>query len=567
MKQMLYFLLGICFMINLSACHKDDEICETTTQIHDNSLAYVDNTFPKLTTLFSEELSNAHTHYIFAIDVSGSMNQYKDLVCNSLNTFINALPDNDKVDIIPFGTKTYENSPNYQGVINQDVKMALSYNLNRLYDDPSYPEDFKSYTDIPQAIGAISNVITNNRDFFINVVVVMTDFRNDVQGSTPTERQLTTEEISHLRDHMLAATNESYTRCIALELPVDQSAPGYCLPTLKNKVFPTERNGLEIVTIANPSSMIGQWFDQLKREITVSTLRAIVELENIANKSNFDVSVRQNGKVKVKINFRPSKLYPSMRIDSSYVKQEGFSFVNNSKIQKIITDTNESVKIGEIKYRHWGLHHFQDSLYLGLSFPTDYDDELASLNICKPIDNSQVYVDKTIFTFFLPLWLVIIIVGVLGFILLGLMVSRIKAKKYSKWIDIQIHDNNTSSQKLLTEELKGSIIIGRSGTGERHLDNANWSLSISRKTNRLYQRPTIFWKELEGDVTDCQSHKNSGHFKDSVTLSCGYTHKDSSKKGLAHLFSRKKHYTTHNITIKTKKLTWMEDLEIKLKKL
>ena len=34
--------------------------------------------------------------------------------------------------------------------------------------------------------------------------------------------------------------------------------------------------------MTNPGQMIGQWFEQLKREIMVTKLRAVIDLENRA---------------------------------------------------------------------------------------------------------------------------------------------------------------------------------------------------------------------------------------------------------------------------------------------
>ena len=53
----------------------------TTANAHQETpLAYLENTYPQLTELFRDELSNYPAHYIFAVDVSGSMKKYQDMV-------------------------------------------------------------------------------------------------------------------------------------------------------------------------------------------------------------------------------------------------------------------------------------------------------------------------------------------------------------------------------------------------------------------------------------------------------------------------------------------------------
>ncbi len=69
-----------------------------------NPLSYLERTFPKLTNLYKDELKQCRTHYIFAIDVSGSMVKYDEVVTPALQAFAQALPVGEQVSIIPFGT-------------------------------------------------------------------------------------------------------------------------------------------------------------------------------------------------------------------------------------------------------------------------------------------------------------------------------------------------------------------------------------------------------------------------------------------------------------------------------
>ena len=47
-------------------------------------LAYLEQTYPQLTELYKEELSKYPAHYVFAVDVSGTMNKYSDVVTKAL---------------------------------------------------------------------------------------------------------------------------------------------------------------------------------------------------------------------------------------------------------------------------------------------------------------------------------------------------------------------------------------------------------------------------------------------------------------------------------------------------
>ena len=187
-------------------------LLSSLSMLAQSPLAYLESTYPKLTDLYREELMKYPAHYVFAVDVSGTMNQYSNDVINALKPFVQALPDNDRVDIIPFGTEAPQNMLSYCGVIDSDVRIALNNNIKNLYVDPSYPKGFKSHTDIPKAVNTIARVLQNNREYKVNVIILLTDFRNDVLGEG--ERKLKNNEVEQLGADISAATNGIYTPCV-----------------------------------------------------------------------------------------------------------------------------------------------------------------------------------------------------------------------------------------------------------------------------------------------------------------------------------------------------------------
>jgi len=62
-----------------------------TTSWAQSPLAYLEQTYPQLTELYREELIKYPAHYIFAVDVSGTMNQYSGFVLQALRPFFQAL--------------------------------------------------------------------------------------------------------------------------------------------------------------------------------------------------------------------------------------------------------------------------------------------------------------------------------------------------------------------------------------------------------------------------------------------------------------------------------------------
>ena len=72
-----------------------------------NPMANLEKNYPQLTNLYRDDLGRYAAHYIFAIDVSGTMNKYADVVIPAIKPFFQALPTGDRVTVIPYGTEVW----------------------------------------------------------------------------------------------------------------------------------------------------------------------------------------------------------------------------------------------------------------------------------------------------------------------------------------------------------------------------------------------------------------------------------------------------------------------------
>lgn len=498
-----------------------------------NPLAYLEQTFPKLTDLYRGELSKYPAHYIFAVDVSGTMVQYSGVVTQSLSAFFQALPDGDRVDVIPFGTSALPGMMSYSGTINAQVRADLCNNIGRLYNDPSYPDGFKGYTDMVQAIDAVSSTIQKNRDYKVNIIVVLTDFRNDIKGPAPTERPLTAAEISGLNERLGAATHNMFVRSVALELPVDKSKSGYCLKQLKNEVFPQEGSGLEIVPMTSPSA-IGQWFDQLKREIMVIKLRAVIDIANKMNPVRMDIKTNIDGKTTAEIHWTPNKLYPMMKIDSTYVGQQGFYFVNKKENFQTTRDSvigvDPELMLGQLKHESFFFHHIQDSLHLGIDLPTDYDDELIALGVKKPLPATTQAVDKWVFTFFLPFWLFATICILILLYIIGVINAIRRNSKLCFKGNVTVYDaqgNQIDDVRRVSKQASSAVLtFGDGGSPNCRVDDAEWAFVVQKKNGNpflVFAKPCFVWSKKKGYVASgkAQSGKFGPDGPTMIRVKCG----------------------------------------------
>ena len=511
-------------------------VCQAKAQ-SESPMKYLEDNFPKLTEKFSDELNKYAAHYIFAVDVSGSMAQYEGMVARALKPFFQALPDNDRVDVIPFGTYAQMNLMGYGGVINQNVKKTLCSNVETMYThrygSQQQDHEFKSNTDIQQAVEAVAKSIENNKGYEVNVVIILTDFRND-KKSVP-EARLSDDELKNMRSRIEAVTGDVYTRFIALELPVRQNAPGYCLDQLSGSVFSFGNNKLETAQIGNDQSAIEDWFEQLKRDIMTTKLKAIVHKANKETPVSFTVQTDIDGNVTAEINWTPNKLYEVIQIDSTYVDAEGFYFENNTANYTKMRDSAITLELGQIKHEKYGFHNFDGNIHLGLSLPTEFDDELKALEAEKPLPTTTVHESRLVFTFFLTFKTTVIIIAIIILYILGVIMAIKRNAKLRFKGNITFYDNagNQIGEMVRMPEQPSSatIIFGKGGTGRCKVDNAEWQFVIQKKNGNpflLFAKPRFVWRSTIKHVA--QGKKKSGEVNGSLLVACGSSGNDLTHK-------------------------------------
>ena len=491
----------------------------------ESPLAYLNKTFPKLTELFKEELNEYNAHYIFAVDVSGSMHKYEKTVADALTPFFKALPNADRVHVIPFGSEAKISELGLSGQIDDGVKRSLCDNIKTLYTTYYKQKgEFIKYTDIPNAIDGVSRVMQNNRDYKVNIVIVITDFKNDQKGLG--ECKIKEEYLQKMHSAIKAATGDAYTRFIALQLPVDTNAKGYCVNQLSEKVFSFDDHTLEVVQVQQDQNMIKQWFEQLKREIMVTKLRAIVHDANKAAPVNMEIEKDIDGNVVAKINWTPSKLYPKIKIDNTTCSGDSFVFENKSE-NFVETDSPEiNVELGQIRHQSYGFHDFEDVLNLGLTLPTDYDNELEMLEAVKPIPETSVTSPGWVFTFFLSFKTTVIILILIILYIIGVINAIIRNGKlcFKATVTFYDHLGNQIDDVVRIQKQAPSAVMtfGRGGSPRCKVDDAEWQFVVQKKKGNpflLFVKPHFEWVQRAGYVAMGKSR--SGKLTDSVRLKCG----------------------------------------------
>lgn len=510
-KLFLYCIVLSFFTINITAQ------TGTNHQVTGGSLAYLKNTFPKLTNLYESELHDCHTHYIFAVDVSGSMVKYDEIVTPALQAFAQALPSGEQVSIIPFGTDAKENTPGLCCKI-QDAsqKQVLWSSLSTLYVNDGYSSEFRRNTDINKAVAAVNKAILNNQEVQMNVVVIITDFLNDLPGVG--EQKLKGDDLTKLNKDFDNVTDNTYTRVVAMQLPKAGTGVGFCLDQLQESVFcnTSITKKFDVIQAIKDKAAISHWFEQLTREIMTEKLKAVIQLDNERNlRPSLKTKIDIDGNTKADIHWTPNKLYKQIKIDETKTDEgSDYIFKNNVKVYQTTQDTViEDLKLGKLVNKKWGFRRFNENLNIGMSLPTPYDEELKKLSIEKPIQATSDRQKGWIFTFILPFWwTVVIALALITYILLVIKgFIRNSRERFVGTVDFSDSRGrdigDTISVKVSPSR---SLLIGEGGNSGCDLSGASWTIKVAKKTPSpflIWKRPAFEWSAQSGFVRDERNRK------------------------------------------------------------
>lgn len=513
-------------------------VCAQQNGSTSNTLSYLKQTFPKLTNLYEKELSNCHTHYIFAVDVSGSMVKYNEIVTPALQAFAQALPLGEQVSIIPFGTDAKENTPGLCTKIQGDAqKQTLITSLATLYVNDGYSPEFRRNTDVKKAVEAVNKAILNNQEVQMNVVVIITDFLNDLPGVG--EQKLKNTDLEKLCKEFDNVTDNTYTRVVAMQLPKAGTGAGFCLDQLQQSVFSTTSitRKFDVIQAIKDQTAISHWFEQLSREIMTEKLKAVIQLDNERNlRPSLKTKMDIDGNTIAEIHWTPNKLYRQIKIEATNTDPgSDYVFNNNEKVWQVTQDTAlVDLNLGKLVHKNYGLRKFNENLNIGLSLPTDYDDELKRLSIDKPLQATSDNQSGWLFTFILPFWLTVAILVflILYFILVIKAFFRNSSERFIGTVDFS-DSRGRDIGDTITVKVNPSrtLLIGESGNFGCDLLGASWTIKVIKKKPSallFWKRPSFEWSAKDGFVRDGRNKKRGelgrygkSNTKSRIDIECG----------------------------------------------
>ena len=211
--------------------------------------------YPGLWRHFGEQAEKQRADYVIAIDVSGSMKKFKDVVVDGLEQFLGSLPEGDYVSLVQFGTTA--RPIGVPSEVSAGSRQAiLGYLRGVEFNDQD--------TDLAAMSAAILNELNRPGGNDLKFVFAFTDFLHD-----PDESRKGREDWQLLASRFANEQRGRDVEFYAIKLPLNTRA-GRDLPLVRS-VFPS------LQEIVADRTMLSGWFERRKAEILRDRLRIVVQ--------------------------------------------------------------------------------------------------------------------------------------------------------------------------------------------------------------------------------------------------------------------------------------------------
>lgn len=461
------------------------------------SMQALERDFPLLTKAFEKELEEEKADYIFAVDVSGTMQNYQSIVVPALQEFFRSLEDGDYVSLIKFGGAARNELSGYGTIHSQTRKNLIEY-APRLYDYPSNPADkhlYYNYTDLSVMMGFLADDMKQISRNKLKFVFILTDFEHD-----PSPQQRGNENWNAIARRLEMEQSENDVCMFALQLPGKNS--GRDFDKVRGVVPKSFDFEYQMITDGNALS---EWFRKKKNEILLDKLSALVhrKMKDVEFAVSADMTI--DGKTELDVSWKPNELFGALSVDTALLSRSGFRF--SSRLPQVVESPNEKLEAGVLTYHKLSFpfyHSLDDTLQVVASLVAPWQNELVRLGIGSQQIVAGAPVKRGVFTFLLPFWLTMLILALLIlYIILVIRAARRNGKGENK-INGTFVVSYDGEELLRSRAYKAAekVDIGSGGSDlpVSHVD-CNWRLEYYYKTSSpllCFKKPEYRIRMLRG---------------------------------------------------------------------
>lgn len=469
MRKFLLFIICVCCTLLLGAQQQSFDALKAD--------------YPQLMEKFGKELEGQRADYIFAIDVSGTMNKYQETVVPALGEFFKSLQVDDYVSIIKFGGEA-TNEVGSAGKINDEtVKNLISY-AGHIYDKPTTEyerEKYFKYTDLDNMLHYLATDMKQIDRSKLKFVFIITDFIHD-----PSAARRGKEDWSGVAKRFATEQAGNDVFVFALQLP----GSGRDLEKVRG-VFPKSFN-FNHVPITSGSAL-SDWFTQRKNAILLDKFYALVKHKILSADFEIDPSLDIDGNLELGISWKSNPVYDKIRIDEVTTSARGFQFKQD--LPKSTADEDDVIDAGKFNYHNANLfkpsfQKIKGEVVAKATFDVPYEAELSKLGFAAPEYQASASVSRIVFCYPLPFWLCCLIIALI--ILYIILVIRAFGKNRSDFYRINGKFEVTLNGGAVTGRKRAqgleSVDFGR-GAGFLPVPDGNWQIRIEVKRHNPFLLP------------------------------------------------------------------------------
>ncbi len=245
--------------------------------------------YPMLMKRYGSRLESRTAHYIFAIDISSSMQEYESVVRQSLVTFVKAVPDGDQITLIAMSD---ENNTKYVNsikciTINPKLRQSIVQTITspqfRFLRTGDKNDGSDGYSMTRKVLEAMN--VVNSSD--LTFVYLLTDFE---YWTHKNKFDKTQEDWSGLKS-LLSDKHKGMMCKYGIELNSSKVSHSEAIfkPELDNIFGPLDYQQ------ANSAVILAQWFGHIINDIRAHKINAMLKADWKEYLDSISVSLQQNG--------------------------------------------------------------------------------------------------------------------------------------------------------------------------------------------------------------------------------------------------------------------------------
>lgn len=389
--------------------------------------------YPLLMERYGNRLESRSAHYIFAIDISSSMQEYENVVRQSLATFVKAVPDGDQITLIAMCD---ENNTNYVNsikciTINSKVRQSIVSSIT----SPQFkflrrgdPNDGSDGFTMTRKVLEAMNVV-NSSD--LTFVYLLTDFEYWTHQNKFDKAAEDWESLKPL-------LTEKHTGMMC-KYGIELNYSGVSHPEAVFKPELDDIFGPLDYQQANSAEILAQWFGHIINDIRAHKINAMLKADWKEYLDSVKISLQKDGRnLKAIIEAPQCNLVSGSSVT---MLQGGGEYLIPAKdvIAKKGKNNLWNVEVGRYDTKKtWYPSYFKidsSDATVVVSFISPYAEEISKLQgLCQEkaespnaVKLNQEYVATTpvvkVWNSIIPLWVCVLVLAIIALWLLCLLIT------------------------------------------------------------------------------------------------------------------------------------------------